>query len=123
MKNYLKKIINFNKINKISLQSIFKIILLLSVFSLVTVGSLGLYYNAKIIDNQQRTISALDIETLRFKMSDSLTKLLERQQLIIASRTIDELKQIPNSQGYKNDFLEASKKFNNFSNSNRSEEH
>lgn len=71
---------------KLSLKKIFTALLFVSIIFLFALGSLALFFNYRLAENQNNLIQASTIDTSRFTMSNALTGFLARQSIILAQQ-------------------------------------
>ncbi len=73
---------------KLSLKNIFTGLLIVSIFSLLALGSLALIFNIQLAHNQENFLQASAIDSSRFTMSNALSSFLARQSSILARQNL-----------------------------------
>jgi len=92
---------------KLSLSKLFIGLLLLAIISLLLLGSSTLFFNNRLLQNQEYLLQATAMEASRFKMSNALSSFLSRQSTILSVTEIEKFSKLPSRTPIEEQFLEG----------------
>ncbi len=95
---------------KVSLENVFLLFFIITIIFTIILSSIAVYFNNKLIKNQDMLLAVIAIETSRFKISGARAHYLVRQQSIITADEEDDLKQLESRKDIESTFLEGMKR-------------
>jgi signal transduction histidine kinase/DNA-binding response OmpR family regulator len=95
------------KAMRLSFNLLFLAILLIAMISLLLLGGLTLFFNNRLVDNQQYLLQVSSIESSRFTMSSALGGFLARQSIILSESEVENISNIPSRTLIEEQFVEG----------------
>lgn len=95
---------------KISLENVFLLFFIITIIFTLILSSIAVYFNHKLIKNQDLLLAVIAIENARFKISTARAQYLVRQQSILTADEEEDFEQMEPRTSIERSFLEGMKR-------------